>query len=61
MSVALRSSTYDSTDVNVYILGGQSNMSGRGGVERFPDGTKVFDEEGPDSGGDFSCSCQAVH
>ncbi len=36
-------------------------MSGRGGVERFPDGTKVFDEEGPDSGGDFSCSCQAVH
>ena len=51
MSAVLCSDIVDSEYVDIYILGGQSNMSGRGGVEVIANGTKVFDGKGPDTGG----------
>ena len=31
----------------IFVLAGQSNMAGRGGVQRMPDGTKVWDGHTP--------------
>ena len=51
MSAVLCSGTVDNDHVDIYILGGQSNMAGRGGVENLANGTRAFDGKGPDTCG----------
>lgn len=48
-------------NVDIFILGGQSNMAGRGGLHYYPNGTKVFDGEGPEPGAFSSCLPTAGH
>ncbi len=50
MSVPTSLGSSNSSYVDLYILGGQSNMAGRGGVTQSSNGTKVFDGIGPDPG-----------
>ncbi len=40
--------TEDRRPQSVFVLAGQSNMAGRGGVHKAPDGGKVWDGKQPD-------------